>query len=261
MKPQMRERIIMHIDMNAFYASVAQHLDPRTSRPTHRRCGRPQEAKRNNPGQVPAGEGGRREDGLRIWEAKKVCPDITIVPPDYAAYKRYSRLARMIYYDYTDLVDELIGEYRPLAAQQQAELRGLDARALRYRLLHEPAFAVMPGHGVSDACEESVGPVYSCIFIVGHTCSLEMRGNGHRLDPLQSVPSEAISHEGTSEHRFGKSKSGFGIPKAVLRQPKISLRRNAKSRLSGCRLMWVTAPGQPEVIFMSVMLWRRRHDV
>lgn len=24
----MRDRIIMHIDMNAFYASVAQHLDP-----------------------------------------------------------------------------------------------------------------------------------------------------------------------------------------------------------------------------------------
>lgn len=25
----MRERVVMHIDMNAFYASVAQHLDPR----------------------------------------------------------------------------------------------------------------------------------------------------------------------------------------------------------------------------------------
>lgn len=24
----MRDRVIMHIDMNAFYASVAQHLDP-----------------------------------------------------------------------------------------------------------------------------------------------------------------------------------------------------------------------------------------
>ena len=27
------------------------------------------------------------------------------MPPDYPAYLRYARLARMIYYDYTDLVE------------------------------------------------------------------------------------------------------------------------------------------------------------
>ena len=40
-----------------------------------------------------------------IWQAKQKCPDLVVVPPDYAAYKRYSRLARMIYYGYTDLVE------------------------------------------------------------------------------------------------------------------------------------------------------------
>lgn len=40
-----------------------------------------------------------------IWEAKKKCPDLIVVPPDYQLYKRYSELARRIYYDYTDLVE------------------------------------------------------------------------------------------------------------------------------------------------------------
>ena len=40
-----------------------------------------------------------------IWQARQKCPDLVVVPPDYAAYKRYSKLARMIYYDYTNSGD------------------------------------------------------------------------------------------------------------------------------------------------------------
>ena len=98
-------RTVMHIDMNAFYASVAQHLDPSLR-------GKPvavaRDPKKRN-GIIlaksrPAKAAGVKT-GCAIWEAKRVCPDLIIVPPDYAAYKRYSRLARLIYYDYTDLVE------------------------------------------------------------------------------------------------------------------------------------------------------------
>ena len=105
MESQMRERVVMHIDMNAFYASVAQHLDPSLRNRPIAVAGDPK--KRN--GIVLAKSRQAKAAGVKtgcaIWEAKKVCPDIVIVPPDYAAYKKYSRLARMIYYDYTDLVE------------------------------------------------------------------------------------------------------------------------------------------------------------
>lgn len=105
MESQMRERVVMHIDMNAFYASVAQHLDPSLRDRPIAVAGDPK--KRN--GIVLAKSRQAKAAGVKtgcaIWEAKSVCPDIVIVPPDYAAYKRYSRLARMIYYDYTDLVE------------------------------------------------------------------------------------------------------------------------------------------------------------
>lgn len=105
MEPQTRERVVMHIDMNAFYASVVQHLDPSLRNRPIAVAGDPK--KRN--GIVLAKSWQAKAAGVKtgcaIWEAKSVCPDIVIVPPDYAAYKRYSRLARMIYYDYTDQVE------------------------------------------------------------------------------------------------------------------------------------------------------------
>ena len=98
-------RSIFHIDMNAFYASVAQHLDVSLRGKAIAVAGDPK--KRNGiilAKSRPAKEAGVKT-GIAIWEAKKVCPSIIIVPPDYAAYKRYSRLARMIYYDYTNQVE------------------------------------------------------------------------------------------------------------------------------------------------------------
>ena len=101
----MRERTVMHIDMNAFYASVAQHLDPSIRGKAVAVAGDPE--KRN--GIILAKSREAKARGVKtaeaIWQARKKCPELVVVPPDYAAYKRYSRLARMIYYDYTDKVE------------------------------------------------------------------------------------------------------------------------------------------------------------
>ena len=101
----MRDRVIMHIDMNAFYASVAQHLDPSLRGKAVAVAGDPK--KRN--GIILAKSREAKAAGVKtaeaIWQARQKCPDLVVVPPDYAAYKRYSKLARMIYYDYTDRVE------------------------------------------------------------------------------------------------------------------------------------------------------------
>ena len=39
------------------------------------------------------------------WEAKRLCPDLILVPPQYDQYLKYSKLAHEIYYRYTDLVE------------------------------------------------------------------------------------------------------------------------------------------------------------
>jgi DNA polymerase-4 len=39
------------------------------------------------------------------WQAKQLCPELIIVPPQYDEYIKYSRLAHDIYYRYTDLVE------------------------------------------------------------------------------------------------------------------------------------------------------------
>ena len=43
--------------------------------------------------------------GMALWEARQVCPDITFVPPRMDLYLRFSRLAREIYSEYSDLIE------------------------------------------------------------------------------------------------------------------------------------------------------------
>ena len=101
----MRDRAILHIDMNAFYASVAQHLDPSLRGKPVVVAGDPE--KRS--GIILAKSRQAKAAGVKtadaIWQAKQKCPDLIIVPPDYAAYKRYSKLARLLYYEYANQVE------------------------------------------------------------------------------------------------------------------------------------------------------------
>ncbi|WP_139653307.1 DNA polymerase Y family protein [Raoultibacter phocaeensis] len=101
----MDERIIMHSDMNTFYASVEQAEHPELrGRPVvvagkeELRCGivltKSQEAKAYG---IKTAEA--------LWEARAKCPGLIVLPPDYPLYKKYSAMARDIYYQYTDLVE------------------------------------------------------------------------------------------------------------------------------------------------------------
>lgn len=99
------ERVILHSDCNSFYASVeCLHHPEIRNKPVavggdvEQRHGiilaKNQLAKKYN---VKTGEA--------LWEAKRKCPDLVIVPPHYHLYERFSRMARKIYLDYTDQVE------------------------------------------------------------------------------------------------------------------------------------------------------------
>ncbi|MEG0753876.1 MAG: DNA polymerase IV, partial [Angelakisella sp.] len=40
-----------------------------------------------------------------IWQAKRKCPDLVLVPPHHGEYEKYSRLINNIYEEFTDLVE------------------------------------------------------------------------------------------------------------------------------------------------------------
>ena len=97
-------RHILHIDANAFYASVEMQENPTLRGKRIAICG----SKEDRHGIVltasyPAKRMGVKT-GMAIWEAQKCCRDLIIVPPHYREYMRYSGYMREILQDYTDQV-------------------------------------------------------------------------------------------------------------------------------------------------------------
>ncbi|MBP6596856.1 MAG: DNA polymerase IV [Arenimonas sp.] len=98
-------RKIVHVDMDAFYASVEQRDDPALR-------GRPVVvAWRGARSVVCAASYEARVFGVRsampALRAEKLCPQAVFVPPDFARYKAVSRQVREIFARYTDLIEPL----------------------------------------------------------------------------------------------------------------------------------------------------------
>src|SRR5712671_872246 len=101
----MTTRKIIHIDMDAFYASVEQRNDP------HLR-GKPViVAWRGNRSVVCAASYEARSFGVRsampAVRAERLCPGATFVPPDFTRYRAVSRDVREIFKRHTDLIEPL----------------------------------------------------------------------------------------------------------------------------------------------------------
>ena len=101
----MTVRKIVHIDMDAFYASVEQRDDPQLR-------GKPVVvAWRGNRSVVCAASYEARRFGVHsampAIRAERLCPDAVFLPPDFPRYRAASRLVREIFKRYTDLIEPL----------------------------------------------------------------------------------------------------------------------------------------------------------
>lgn len=99
-----KDRIILHLDMNAFFASVEQAANP---------------ALRGKP--IAVGGGIKKgsvvaaasyeakaygiKNGMATWDAKKLCPRLIVVIGDMTKYVYTSRIITRMLIDYTDLVE------------------------------------------------------------------------------------------------------------------------------------------------------------
>ncbi|MGW9684396.1 DNA polymerase IV [Flagellimonas sp. 2504JD1-5] len=98
-------RKIIHVDMDAFYASVEQHDNPDLK-------GKPIAVGGGSKrGVVSAASYEARKFGVRSamagYIARKNCPDLIFVKPRFDRYNEVSKQVRSIFFEYTDLVEPL----------------------------------------------------------------------------------------------------------------------------------------------------------
>src|SRR5580700_5708162 len=101
----MAVRKIVHIDMDAFYASVEQRDDPRLrDKPVV-------VAWKGNRSVVCAASYEARRFGVRsamaAVHAERLCPEAIFVPPDFTRYRAVSQSTREIFKRHTDLIEPL----------------------------------------------------------------------------------------------------------------------------------------------------------
>lgn len=134
----MTVRKIVHIDMDAFYASVEQRDDPQLR-------GRPVVvAWRGNRSVVCAASYEARTFGVRsampAMRAERLCPHAIFVPPDFTRYRAVSRAVREIFQQHTDLVEPLSLDeaYLDVTANKTGLLTATRvARAIRQQIREE----------------------------------------------------------------------------------------------------------------------------
>ncbi len=99
------KRIILHCDLNNFYASVECVKNPALKGKPVAVCG----SDDDRHGIVLAKSQPAKLFGVKtgdtIFEARKKCKDIQIVLPDFNSYRFYSDAVRDIYAQYTDLIE------------------------------------------------------------------------------------------------------------------------------------------------------------
>ena len=96
---------ILHSDLNAFYYSVEAMLDHSLRGRAVAVCGSVEDRHGIILAKSELAKRAGVKTGMALWEARQVCPGLVTVPPQYDEYIKYSRLAREIYYRYTDLVE------------------------------------------------------------------------------------------------------------------------------------------------------------
>lgn len=143
-------RKIIHVDMDAFYASVEQMDNPSLK-------GKP----------IAVGGGGKRgvvsaasyearkfgvKSAMAGNLATKLCPEIIFVRPNFDRYTEISKMIRSIFHDYTDLVEPLSLDEAYLDVTENKKgnpSATLIAKEIRERILNEVGLTASAGISIN----------------------------------------------------------------------------------------------------------------
>lgn len=143
-------RKIIHVDMDAFYASVEQMDNPfLRGKPVAVGGGETR-------GVVAAASYEARKFGVRSaisgYLAKKNCPELIFVKPRFDRYKEISNIIRKIFYEYTDLVEPLSLDEAYLDVTQNKKgnpSATLIAQEIRKRIYNEVGLTASAGISIN----------------------------------------------------------------------------------------------------------------
>lgn len=146
----MQDKTILHVDCNSFFASVSLLYKPWLQ---------------NKPVVVGGDEATRHgivlaknelakkykiPTGAALWQAKQLCPNLVVIPPDYELYERFSiEIKQGIFADYTDLQESFGSDESWLDVTGTAHLHKtatLLANDIRERIKREMGITVSVGH-------------------------------------------------------------------------------------------------------------------
>ena len=136
---QSTSRVILHIDMNSFYASVEQSYDPSLKGKAIAIAGNPKERR----GILVTCSYEARARGvyttMSVWEAKRKCPELILLPPNFERYRIASKAMFDLLRTYTHLVEPVsIDEgYVDLSANERPMTVVEIAKEIQQRLLTE----------------------------------------------------------------------------------------------------------------------------
>lgn len=145
----MAERVILHCDLNCFFASVELLRYPALRDVPVAVCGDPE----SRHGIVLAKNEAAKQLGVKtaetIWQARQKAPHLITLPPHHGLYREYSRKVNAIYGQYTDLVEPFGIDESWLDITGSMHLFGGDGKAiadqLRDRLREELGLTISVG--------------------------------------------------------------------------------------------------------------------
>jgi len=102
-----KAKVIFHVDMNSFYASVEMAYNPSLKGKPIAIAGNPEQRK----GIVVTSSYEARAEGVKttmpLWEAKKLCPSLIVIRPNFERYREVSAKIFRILTEMTDLVEPI----------------------------------------------------------------------------------------------------------------------------------------------------------
>jgi len=124
------ERVILHCDLNSFYASVELLDYPALREKPVAVCGDPGSRHGIILAKNEAAKKFKIQTAETVWQARRKCPDLILLPAHHQKYLHWSKVINAIYERYTDLVEPFSVDESWLDVTGTLHLFGKDGKAL-----------------------------------------------------------------------------------------------------------------------------------